>query len=186
MEYEDVITYQDDQVNHAREFLAHLFLQGRIYGILEEYHMIHKWQKTNLNFRTMKILGHVLSKEGRGPDPNLVKSVALLARPTTTTTLLSFLGLCRVASDYIPNLAEVLAPLQMLTKKGRDIIGEWGPDQQKAFEDVKLLLANKPVLRDIDPNKQFRVEVDACRVGKGIGALLMQKSDEGVWQVVAY
>ena len=69
LEHEDVITYQDDQVNHAREFLAHLILQGRIYSILEEYNMIHKWQKTNLNFRSMKILGHVLSKEGRGPDP---------------------------------------------------------------------------------------------------------------------
>ena len=79
------------------------------------------------------------------------------------------LGLCRVAADYVPNLAEVLAPMQKLTTKGRDIVGEWGPEQAKAFEDVKVLLANKPVLRDIDPNKQFRVEVDACRVGKGMG-----------------
>ena len=186
LKYEPLLVYQDDQINHEQDLIKHLLLQGKVYHILQEYNMIHKWQKTNLNYRTMKILGHVLSRQGRGPDPGLIRTIDDLARPRTLTDLRCFLGLCRVAQEYISNLAGILQPMSDLTKKGRNVDLDWGPEQQAAFEKIKILMTSKPVLMEPKYNQQFRIHCDACRVGHGLGAVLLQKNKEDKWQIVAY
>ena len=186
LKYEPLIVYQDDQINHEQDLIKHLLLQGKVYDILEEYNMIHKWQKTNLNYRTMKILGHVLSIEGRGPDPGLVRTINDLARPRTLTDLRCFLGLCRVAQEYISDLAGILSPMSDLTKKGKNVDLDWGQEQQDAFEKIKILMTSKPVLMEPSYKKQFRIHCDACRVGHGVGAVLLQKNEDDKWQIVAY
>jgi hypothetical protein len=51
---------------------------------------------------------------------------------------------------------------------------------------LKEILTSEPVLLIPNLLKPFKVHVDACRVGKGIGALLLQKNDNGDYQPVAY
>ena len=182
----DLIVYQDDIINHQQGFFQHLELQRQIYKKLREYDMILKWEKSHLNFLTMKILGHVLSKEGRRPDPNLIKTITQLAPPTSHTGLLSLIGLVKTAREYIPNLAAIIEPIQSLSRKGMDVVKDWKEPQQQALKHIKELLTNKPVLLDIDNTKKFCIHVDACRVGKGIGAILLQQNDAGQWQPVAY
>jgi hypothetical protein len=38
----------------------------------------------------------------------------------------------------------------------------------------------------VDNTKKFRLKVDACRKGRGIGGILEQQNDEGKWQPVSY
>ena len=38
----------------------------------------------------------------------------------------------------------------------------------------------------VDNTKKFRLKVDACRVGRGIGCILEQENEEGKWQPVSY
>ena len=60
----------------------------------------------------------------------------------------------------------------------------WGPIQEKAFNDVKDALCSTPVLALFDPSKETLVSADASSFG--LGAVLKQKQPCGSWRPVAY
>ena len=185
--------YQDDVCNYSDDLLEHLHLQQEIYDIMETNTLVFKSVKGHLNYTTQRILGHIMSKEGRAPDPSLVRTINNLAKPTTLEAVRSCLGLAQVAREYVHNLAEVIAPIQQLARKGVDIEKAWGVAQDESFAKLKEVITTAPVLVLPNVMKKFRVHVDACRVGRGIGAILLQLDElilvtekREVWRPVAY
>ena len=79
--------------------------------------------------------------------------------------------------SLLPALSEKSEPLRRLTHK--DTPWEWGPDQDKSFEDIKLLVSSAPVLKYFDPECQTEGQGDASQ--SGLGFVLLQKG-----QPVAY
>ncbi len=59
----------------------------------------------------------------------------------------------------------------------------WGPDQEKAFMDIKTELIQPTILALYDPKAQIKVSADASCFG--LGAALFQKHGDD-WQPVAY
>ena len=55
---------------------------------------------------------------------------------------------------------------------------EWGPVQQKAFEDIKATLTTPPTLKYPDPNHEFELWCDAST--ESIGAVLIPRDDNDV------
>jgi hypothetical protein len=62
-----------------------------------------------------------------------------------------------------------------LTRKNAKFI--WGLHQQNAFDQIKQLLVNRPLLQFPNSELTFIIQVDASDYG--IGAVLMQNSGEG-------
>ena len=185
--------YQDDVCNYSDDLIEHLQLQQEIYDIMATNTLVFKSVKGHLNYTTQRILGHIMSKEGRAPDPSLVRTINNLAKPTTLEAVRSCLGLAQVAREYVHNLAEVIAPIQQLARKGVDIEKAWGTAQDDSFAKLKEVITTAPVLVLPNVMKKFRVHVDACRVGRGIGAILLQLDEHilmtekrEVWRPVAY
>ena len=180
--------YQDDLVNHEDgDIVAHMEMQEKIHTQCRKYKMILKPSKAHLNFTTQRVLGYIVSKEGRRVDPSLVEAITKLAPPKTLQGIQSLLGLAQVAREYIPAMATVIAPLQALARKNIDIEKVWDPKiHGVAFENLKAILTSSPVLLIPDVTKKFRVHVDCCRVGRGCGAVLLQENSRGEWQPVAY
>ena len=141
----------------------------------------------HINYTTQRVLGYIVSKEGRRVDPSLVDAINKLAPPKTLQAIQSLLGLAQVAREYIPAMATVIAPLQALSMKGIDVEAEWRDDYHVvALRNLKAILTNAPVLLIPDMSKKFRIHVDCCRVGRGCGAILLQENNQGAWQPVAY
>jgi hypothetical protein len=67
-----------------------------------------------------------MSKEGRA---TLVSTINNLANPTTLEGVRSCLGLAQVAREYVHNLADIIAPILQMARKGVDIEKDWGPEQ---------------------------------------------------------
>lgn len=65
---------------------------------------------------------------------------------------------------------KIAKPLTKLTKKEGF---HWGPEELKAFENLKRVMIQAPVLTLPDFAQPFEIECDAF--GRGIGAVLMQK-----------
>ena len=61
---------------------------------------------------------------------------------------------------------------------------ELSPDALKAFEELKLRCMTTPVLVFTDFKKPFQLETDASK--EGLGAVLLQESDDGQYHPVAF
>jgi hypothetical protein len=61
---------------------------------------------------------------------------------------------------------------------------EWGSVEQKAFEDMKELVASEPVIAQPLPTGVFCIEVDAS--GFALGGVLSQHHPDGKWHPVAF
>ena len=83
-------------------------------------------------------MGHLCSKHGRAPDPNLVKSIVNLAPPTDLTGVKSICGLAQITREYTHLLARLIEPIQRLNKKNVDVVQEWGTEQDECLANLLL------------------------------------------------
>ena len=125
----------------------------------------------NLRKPEVKFMGHILSKEGVKPDPDKVKAVNEMPRPTSKQEVLGLLGFVNYLSKFLPRLSDVVHPLRELTTKEAKFI--WSEKHEKAFTEVKQLVVNHPVLRYYDMTEEVTIQCDASE--KGLGAVLLQK-----------
>ena len=61
---------------------------------------------------------------------------------------------------------------------------EWSEECQQAFEQLKQLCSQTPILAYANYNKPFKLHTDASE--NGLGAVLYQKQDDGTDHVIAY
>ena len=76
-----ILFYQDDVFNYAESFVDHIENQERVYEKLRLRNMVLKPSKSHYNYRQMKVLGHMMTEEGRYPDPELVRAINDLGVP---------------------------------------------------------------------------------------------------------
>jgi hypothetical protein len=92
--------------------------------------------------------------------------------PSTTKQLKAFLGLAGYYRRFVPNFGPIAKPLLKLTYKNALHIGRGGGDQEKAFETLKNLLCNQPLLQY--PDFQWEFIVTCVASADGIGSVLSQ------------
>ena len=182
-----VSAYLDDVLNHTGGFRAHFLTQQSIYDRLRNRHLTFKIEKTHINYRELRFLGHILSRNGRCPDPKKVEAITNLADPEDVTAVRCFLGSTSFYRQYIPQYADVALPLYDLTKKNVNVKKLWRPEiHGHAMERLKEALRKAPVLRYIDNSKPFVIHLDASKTKRGIGGVLMQHDDAGQLHPVEY
>ena len=186
--FEKMFFYQDDVFIYDNKLQEHLDIQGRVFERMRRKGMIFKPSKYHSNYRMMKVLGHIMTEEGRMVNPELTRAINQLDKPTNQSEVRSMVGLAIVAKEYVRGLSEMIAPLQDLMKKNVNVIDSWTVEHDKAFEELKRTLTSEPLISHIQVNKKFRIHVDACRRGRGMGAVLLQQNekDENRWYPVAY
>lgn len=111
-----------------------------------------------------------LTKDGLTVDPRKITAVTEWHVPTDLHRLRSFLGLANYFRKFIHHYATIVSPLTNLTRK--DVVHDWTPACQTAFDSVKLMLSSAPVLALPDFTLPFEVVCDAS--GFGLDAVLLQ------------
>ena len=119
----------------------------------------------------MEYLGHVVSDQGVAVDHMKVKTMLEWPTPKSIKGLRGFLGLTSYYRKFIKNYGKKAKLLTDLLKKGA--FG-WNEDAQQAFEQLRLLIIETPVVALPDFSKPFVIVYDASR--KGIGAILLPES----------
>jgi hypothetical protein len=102
------------------------------------------------------------------PNPKNVKYVRIL------------FGLDSFYRRLVPNFAEVVKPLTMLTRKDQQFI--WSPSQQEAFEGMKDRLCKTPTL--FNPNFEFPF-IPITDVSKISVATILSQVQDGVQRLNA-
>jgi len=106
--------------------------------------------------------------------------------PKTKKELKIFVGLCSYFRSYIRDFARISHPLTELLSKYKPNKLTWGPEQQAAFEQLKIALTSRPVLSPPDMSKGFIVMCDTSETSTS--SILLQDGDKAdePRKVIAY
>ena len=100
----------------------------------------------------MKFHGHVFTKDGLKTDPEKVRAVVDMPRPTDKAGVQRLLGMVNYVSKFIPNMSDLTSPLRQLLHQ--DVEWHWEEQHEAGFKKVKEALALSPVLGYYDAKKE--------------------------------
>ena len=127
------------------------------------------------------LLGHIVSKEGIAVDPNKVTAITQAKTPANAKALSRFLGQIRWHSRMLRHLADLATPLHAAVHRTPF---SWTTVEDKAYEALKVMLTQAPVVQPPDWDKPFHVFVDASDIA--IGSALMQLTEPAWYRPVYY
>ena len=160
---DDIIVFGRSEKEHDKN-LKNLLCRAREKGIK------FNPEKAIIRQKQVKYFGHVITDKGLSADKDKISAILNMKTPESRHELETLLGMLTYVSKFAPNLADVTTPMRMLLKKDTEFI--WGPEQDKAFQTVKQIITQAPVLQYFDPAKPVTLKVDAS--SKGIRAICLQ------------
>ncbi|GKC53307.1 putative reverse transcriptase domain-containing protein [Tanacetum coccineum] len=168
-----VIVFIDDILIYSKSKEEHEVHQKLILELLEKEKLFGKFSKCEFWLQEIHFLGHVVNSEGIHVDPSKIKAVKNWKPPKTPTEIRSFLGLAGYYRRFIINFSKIAEPLTLLTQKNQKF--EWGDEQENAFQRLKDMLCDAPILALLEGTDDFVVYCDTSN--QGFGYVLMQKNN---------
>ncbi|GFX10266.1 hypothetical protein TNCV_1866631 [Trichonephila clavipes] len=165
-----VIIYMDDLIIPAKNEKEGLEKLGEVLEVASKYGLEMKFKKCQFLRRRVEFLGHVV--ENGTIRPSIAKTIAVkkFPVPTTVKQVQSFLGLTGYFRKFIPAYSQIGKPLSDLTRKDNPFMFE--QLQMEAFEKLKKLLTESPVLSIFQQGRTTELPTDASQ--QGYGAVLLQ------------
>lgn len=168
-----VFVYLDDILIYSKTLPEHRQHVRLVLQRLLENRLFVKAEKCEFHQSSVSFLGFVLEGGRVRPSEDKVKAVLDWPVPETRRQLQRFLGFANFYRRFIRNYSQIALPLTALTSV--KVVFSWTPEADVAFNELKSLFANAPILIQPDPAKQFVVEVDAS--DSGVGDVLSQFSE---------
>ena len=172
---DDILIFTETLEEHRKVVL-------QVLQRLKEHDLYAKPEKCTFEAESIEFLGLIISHNEIRMDPVKVDGVANWPLPRNVKDVQSFLGFGNFYRRFIEGFSRVARPLFDLTKKEEPWI--WTPDCQEAFQALKDAFTSSPVLIMPNPDKPYRVEVDASDYATG--GILSQTGDDNQWHPVAY
>ncbi|GJX07836.1 putative reverse transcriptase domain-containing protein [Tanacetum coccineum] len=133
--------------------------------------------RTYLDKFVIVFIDDILIYKEKHEIPVKIEAVKNWKPPKTPTEIRSFLGLAGYYRRFIKNFSKIAKPLTLLTQKDKKF--EWGDKQENAFQTLKDILCDAPILALPEGADDFVVYCDASN--QGFGCVLMQRN-----KVIAY
>ena len=136
-------------------------------------------------------LGHLVSGKGVATNPKKVEAVTNWPVPHTVYDVRSFLGFVGYYRRFIRDFSKISKPIREVIiglenqsrRVAKKTLINWSEAAQSAFEVLKELCVNAPILVFPDYKLPFILHTDSST--EGLGAVLYQKQ-EGKLRVIAY
>ena len=179
-----IFCYLDDIIICSPSFEEHTKLLSEVRDKLKDANLTINIKKCEFFKKSLKFLGYIVGSNSLRTDPEKISAMLNFPRPTTTTEIKRFIGLCSWYRRFIRNFSTLVSPINDLLKgkkKGQGI--QWSPAAEDSFLKIKQLLVSAPILSQPDFSKPFIIETDASNTGLG-GVLLQKINDED--RVISY
>jgi RNase H-like domain found in reverse transcriptase/Reverse transcriptase (RNA-dependent DNA polymerase)/Integrase zinc binding domain/Integrase core domain/gag-polyprotein putative aspartyl protease len=181
LDWRTCLVYLDDIIVLGKTFDEHLRNLGEVFRKLGAANLKLSPKKCRLFKKEVKFLGHVVSVDGVGTDPEKTEAIRNWPAPEDKHQLRSFLGLCTYYRRFVKGFADIAKPMHRLTEDKQPY--DWTKTCQDSFDKLKELLCSAPILTYPTVGSKFIVDTDASNTG--IGGVLSQ-IEHGEERVVAY
>ena len=181
---DDIIVFSDTKEEHLKRLEA-VFQKLMAAGL--------KLKPTKCFFFRDEIeyLGHVVSGKGISTNPKKIEAVTKWPTPKTVYDVRSFLGFVGYYRRFIKNFSKITKPIrEVITglenqskRAAKKTHIEWTDIADSAFETLKTMCVNTPILAYPDYQLPFTLHTDSST--DGLGAVLYQKQN-GKQRVIAY
>jgi hypothetical protein len=104
-------------------------------------------------------------------DPDKIKAIMDWPTPKDVSHIISFMGIEGYYRRFIKGFYKIGFPITSLQKNRVKFL--WTLEYEERFQELKFLLANAPLLKITDPNKDFLVCTYAYK--EGLRGVLMQE-----------
>ena len=171
----DVVFFFDDVTIFHCDWDEHIKALHEVFEIFRSNNLTIKPSKTEIAFHEIQFLGHMIGGGVLRPMSDNVGKILSIKIPKTKKQVRGIIGLINFYSKFVKNLADLLAPLHELTRKGCPEKIVWTEQCQSCLDRIQTIISSEPVLIVPDVNDQFFVQTDAS--GDGIGCTLLQRRD---------
>ena len=192
------LVFQDDLIKHKQNFdvivddtFIHLTAEEHMDDLMDLFKVLRKYglkiSPHKCQFFKKKIVYVELEFQIRGdkvcytPLKDKYDAIRNLESPKTLRQTRAFCRMVNFLSSFLPNLHRLLIPIYDLQKKAKKF--KWTEEAKKAFNEIKKLLINPPVLKAPTPDGLFQLKSGTLREGVG-GTLFKKQGDE--WVVIGY
>ena len=165
---DDIIIFSKTEEEHLQH-LEEIFIRLRKFGLKM------KREKCSFFKKHIQYLGHLVSERGFEPLPEKLESIRKMPAPRTAKEVKQFLGLIGYYRKFVPRFADISRPLTKLTR--HNVVFEWTGQCSKAFNHLRELLMEYPILRYPDPKQGYILYTDASGIGWS-GVLTQEHLDE--------
>nr|GFB48777.1 reverse transcriptase domain-containing protein [Tanacetum cinerariifolium] len=143
----------------------------------EDTNLCLNWEKSHFMVREGIVLGHKISEKGIEVDKAKIDVISKLPHPTTVKGIRSFLGHVGFYCRFIIDFSKTARPMTRLLEK--DILFIFSQECVEAFQTLKRMLTETPILIAADWDMPFKLMCDASDFT--IGAVLGQRRDKHFW-----
>ena len=164
---DDLLVWSGDE--YHIDYLIYVFKCMALHNVLVKPSKLHLFQE-RVNF-----IGHYVDRHGIHVDPEKVSAIRDQKPPTSAAQVRSFIGMVQYHRKHIPNFSDIAKPLTDLTAKG--VVFAFTAECLRAFNILKHLLIQAPILKPPDWSKPMILRTDAS--GIGLGGSLCQMYDDG-------
>ena len=172
----------DDILVHGKSQQIHDERLQAVLKRLADSNITLNLEKCEFSKSEVRVLGNIISGNGISPDPSKIAAIVNLPAPKNIKEVRSFLGMVNQLSKFTNHLADKTKPLRDLLSKKNS--WTWSHVHDNAFRKIKECLTTPPVLAFYDVNRKTKVCSDASKYG--IGGVILQEQDNGLWKPIAY
>ena len=172
---EGVLPYYDDILVVGR---SEEDLEKKLRVVLQRFQddgLRLKKEKCVFRTKSLEFLGFHISPEGIQPTQGKIEAIMKTSAPTDVKQLQSFLGLVTFYHIFFKDKASICEPLNKLLSKSQK--WKWGTAQEKAFEEIKKVLTEAPLLVHYEEKRPLILTCDASPYG--VGCILSQPDEKG-------
>ncbi|PIK34594.1 putative enzymatic polyprotein [Apostichopus japonicus] len=177
--HDDIIVYSADKRSHKQHLQA-------IFKVLMDNGLKISPKKCSIFQNSVRYMGHLLSITPEGeaciqPLHDRCAAIRNTPKPHNVKSVRRFVGAVNYVASFFPNIQALLRPLHHLSRKRK--VFKWTEEHQCAFQSIKELLCNPPILHMPQKYGRFVLYSDTSRVATG--SYLTQRVN-GKENIIAY
>ena len=146
----------------------HKALIRQVLARLERHDLAISLKKSVFHVDTVEFVAYIVGKNGVTMRKKKVESHLSGKALRLVKDVQIFIGFANLYPTFIKNFSKVCKPIRDMLKTKRDKkLWSWGPEQDKAFPELKQRFTSAPILASFYPDRKTVIETDGSDFALG-------------------